>query len=163
MTQQDHKVLGLDLASETGHSVFANGVFSWGHKKFVRRKGRKTIPDDHIGIKFHDFRNYLKELIYTYKITMIAYEEPAGRASSMQALYGLRGVMMDVACKRDIIVKSIYPSTLKKWATGNGHASKYDMMKVLNEKHGFAVSTHDEADAVFLVLWARSTFALDIK
>lgn len=70
-----------------------------------------------------------------------------------------RTVVWMTAHLHSIACQCIPVGTLKKFATGNGHAEKPDMRKALENyatfKHRVNDMTDDEVDATFLWIWAN--------
>ena len=156
--EESDRVLGLDAASSTGWCVMhpKGAVIEVGHEKFAPPKtGRKTIPDDHPGGRFQQLHIFLRAVIQKHGITHIAYEEPGGGAGRYALLLeaGMRGVIYCLAAFYQIRIYSIAPGTLKKYATGNGHADKEEMSIVLGGCHEIYLNQDDEVDAAWLALW----------
>jgi crossover junction endodeoxyribonuclease RuvC len=63
----------------------------------------------------------------------------------------LGGVIRDRLADVAPIVE-VAPATLKKFATGNGRASKDEMIGALASRHGHAFKSNDEADAFALLM-----------
>jgi Holliday junction resolvasome RuvABC endonuclease subunit len=151
------KALSLDLGSDTGFAVLANGIVTSGTKSFTRRHGRKTLPDDHEGIIFHDFTRWLKDTIRENHPKYLIYEEPMGHwknASAPRMIYGLRGVLFSVSCQLELPLFNIPQTALKLFAVGKGNADK-DLMRETAIRH-FSTSqdiSHNEADALFILRW----------
>lgn len=153
------KILGLDLSTTaTGWCALYTDEshIDVGTKGFpTPKKGRRTIPDEHPGKQFGHFTVWIYDILYRKQIDIIAYEEPAGHFKSMNALLGLRGIMYAAACAFAVPVYTIYPSQLKKWATGKGNADKSTMRKALEERL-FWVSDDNQVDAIWLAYWCES-------
>lgn len=153
-----YNVLGLDLSmTETGWvMLYRDGTVDYGTKSFPPpKKGRKSIPDEHPGKQFLAFSRWLGTLLRETTPDLIAYERPAGQFKSMDALLGLRGIFYSTAAGREIPVDFTYPSSLKKWATGNGKADKSMMYNELCDR-GYDIDNDNIVDAFFLALWGRS-------
>jgi Holliday junction resolvasome RuvABC endonuclease subunit len=156
-TDPDAKVLGLDLSfTNSGWAMLANGITTFGSKSYpAPKKGRKNSPDEHDGLRFLNYSRWLSKLIRDNSPKLIAYEIPAGQHSSMQALYGLRGILFAIAAGQAVPIAGTYPSSLKLFFTGSGCASKEDMIAVCNDLN-FDVRNSDEADAIALTIWGAS-------
>lgn len=57
----------------------------------------------------------------------------------------------------------IAPSSLKKFATGNGRAKKPEMVAAVRDRLGFEVRKHDEADAVWIAVAAGHAAGVPIQ
>lgn len=150
------KLLALDVAKHLGWCIFANGIYTAGtHILPTPKKGRKTIPDEHPGLRFDAFSTWLYDMITMYKTTHIAYEitgsQQNGRTN--QSLLGLRGVLYGMASRYELPILETYPGTLKLHATGNGHASKEDMRQAWIDKFDEDPGDFDETDARWLAHW----------
>lgn len=152
------KTLGLDLAAHSGwcnlhktdlHHSFEHGAF----KIKPLFKGNKSRPMDHPGRQFWDMETTLWDLLQNHQPDRIAYETPAGQMNAMKNLYGYRSLLMYVAAEMSIPVLSIYPSTLKKFATGSGRADKAQMAEALEVKWSLKLDNDNTVDAVWLSLW----------
>ena len=62
----------------------------------------------------------------------------------------LGGVVRNALWRARIPYLDVAPNTLKKAATGNGRASKYDVIKAAERKLGYDDTSDDEADALWL-------------
>ena len=88
----------------------------------------------------------------------LVYEKatPSGRGTH-EAQYGMLTAVLMAAERLGASPSPevIHPATLKKWATGNGHADKSEMVAAANEKQQRKHIVDDnEADAVCLFYWA---------
>ena len=142
----DKTVLALDIGSTTGFAVNvdrANDAAWHGTVKFSA-----PIHDQ----RFCQFADWLADRITDLKPDIIVYEHgtPIGLAAK-QLLFGFAAVARLIAWRREVAVLFMWPSTLKKWATGKGNCTKSDMINEA-EKRGFAPKTDHEADAILLLL-----------
>lgn len=97
-------------------------------------------------------------LITDIKPKIIGYERAhhRGGAATRQALGFV--TVIELAAERAMVPYiGVASSTLKKWATGNGRAAKYEMVAAANEKFGLRLSDkdHDAADALLIAEYAR--------
>lgn len=85
-----------------------------------------------------------------HRPTRVVYEAPisGGRTGSIE-LHQLYGVLRPHIYQAGAVETPVWPSTLKKKATGKGNASKDDMLLVAVTL-GYRPANHDEADAVLL-------------
>ena len=139
-------VLGLDLATKTGWAVLtlegliSSGVFSMENMA----NSQKCLT----------FYQWLNKMIETYKPEAIVYEHPIIHKlnrSGVGSIKNLEGILF-VACELfKVPFASVYPATLKKFATGSGRASKREMKDcaktVFNE---IKIIDDNHADALFL-------------
>lgn len=138
-----NEVLALDVASHTGYySVYESGTWN-----FTESKGRN-------GNKMHGaFRVMLVAFIRRYGIRRIVAEDVSVNRHfyDMRRLAELRGILLEVCDELDLPEPEfVNPSTLKKFATGNGRADKAAMMRACEEKYGFCAADDNVADACLL-------------
>lgn len=89
------------------------------------------------------------------KFDLAIYERPFARGqAATRALWGQAGVVEAVATRHGLPVLDMPPSTIKKFATGHGHASKQDMMAAAKQ-FGYKSDNEHEADAVCLLKYAE--------
>jgi len=146
------KILALDLATKTGWATNINGRMS-GVIEFPLRRGESP------GMRFLRCRSWLFDMYYLLqgKIQVIAYEQVHHRGGyATQVLVGLETEVQTFAAQKEIQVSPVHTATLKKWATGNGRASKADMIKAA-KTHGWNPKDDNEADAQLLLMYANTT------
>ena len=69
----------------------------------------------------------------------------------MRRLAELRGVLLEVCDETDIPEPEfINPAALKKWATGNGRATKEEMIAACKNRYGIVPVDDNAADACHL-------------
>ena len=74
----------------------------------------------------------------------------------------LHGVYKLVLQQFDFEPTIVYPSTLKKFITGNGRSSKDEVRKAVNENYpDLKFKTHDQSDAAALAIWGYQTHFLE--
>lgn len=149
------KILALDLATTCGWAVSANGVITSGSQCFTRYHGSKSRPQDHLGMPYSQFRNWLADKLHTDKPDQIAYEEVMrwGGASAAHCFGGFRGIMLDLACRYNGIPCFGYvPTAIKKYWAGKGNADKDDMVAATLLKYpNLDLSDDNEADALAIL------------
>lgn len=149
------KILALDIATTTGWACGKGNNLSYGHLIVAQC--------DNLSDKFFRFYNLMEKFIEIKTPEVIVIERPFIRGyASTYWLCGACAIAEMVAASRRIPVIKFSPTTIKKFTTGNGRASKEDMMKAI-KKRGFKPEIHDEADAIGLHLYTQSqlTFKLE--
>lgn len=161
MRREVHPVLALDLATRTGWAIRdRDGTFRSGVESFKVKGGESP------GMRFLRARAWvadkLEELAPTlkrHKAPVVAWERPhhRGRAAT-EVLLGLQAVVQEeVARFPGAIGCHVETGTVKKHATGNGRASKSEMVAAAGPYSllvGHVVEAEDEADALHVLFWA---------
>ncbi len=147
-------ILALDLATRTGAAYMRrDSVFGWAD---VWDLG---TPGDHLGNQLARLRDLLDETIERYPVRIVYAEHGARGSVAFRALefHGeMRGVLLCWAADRGLPVRFVNPSTLKKWATGNGHAEKSQMISAAQTLSGNPdIRDDNAADACNLAFYAR--------
>ncbi len=136
-------ILALDIATHTGYySVHEGGI--WNFTESIRRNNCK---------QHKDFRDTLMSFIQKYGIKQIVAEDinVNNFFSDMRKLSEFRGILLEVCDELNLPESAfINVSTLKKWATGNGRATKQDMVETCQTKYNYFPKDDNEADAFLL-------------
>jgi Holliday junction resolvasome RuvABC endonuclease subunit len=142
-TIDKNQVLALDLGARTGyHSVHESGT--WNFTESKRRNDNKMHGA---------FRTMLISFIRHYGIHRIVIEDVVVNQHffDLRRLAELRGILLEVCDTLDLPEpEAVNPSTLKKWATGNGRADKMMMMQACEEKYHYVPPDDNAADACHL-------------
>jgi Holliday junction resolvasome RuvABC endonuclease subunit len=151
-------VLALDPATATGfaHSNGEHGTWDLGHNRWP----------DMPGGKLHKLRERIIEVHAQWgPIELVAFEEASfggnqsgKRKMQMQVIVfhnKIRGIIEEAACDIGAKLLPVNPTSLKAWATDNGHATKADMMRMLERHYGIRTSDDNEADAIWILKWAE--------
>ena len=146
------KILALDIDSYCGwaHSLGSSGVWLLKPKK-----------DESDGIRLIRFANKLRWLKKALGIDIIAYEAAmhGGRANRGLVTHSeLQGVVKALSEELKYEYKGYGPTEIKKFATGNGKASKEDMIKAACKFSGRIIIDDNEADATCLLEMAKMQF-----
>lgn len=147
--------LSLDLGTRLGWALrWPSGKIEHGRQDFSPLSGCGE------GTRFLRFRGWLHtqkarcELLGS-PIDEVLYEEIAfivpGQAYSAHVWGAMWGTLIAWAEHHGIPYKGISPSTLKKAVAGSGRAKKPAVMAAVRAR-GFAVVSHDEADAIAILL-----------
>lgn len=133
-------ILALDIATTTGWKTrTSSGVWNL-----------KPNRGESEGMRVVRFKAKLKELITIESIQLISYERPAGlHKSSIMVASEMIGVMKDLCVESGIDLACYSSKEIKKFATGNGNASKSDMINSARNL-GYNPSDDNEADAIHL-------------
>lgn len=137
------QVLALDVATKTGYySLHESGT--WNFTESKRRNGNKMHGA---------FRVMLVAFIRRYGIRRIVAEDVAVNRHfyDMRRLAELRGILLEVCDELELPEPEfVNPSTLKKFATGDGRATKEQMIRSCREKYRYEAVDDNAADACHL-------------
>lgn len=138
-------ILALDMASHTGWAFrCADGSIQSGTALFLGTLNR--------GGRWLRFEDWLK----TLPAKLIVYEEPFVHFKHRQGLglgYGFEAILRLHCARNEIRCVGVSNSALKKWATGDGAASKDKMLRFA-QSMGWSISDYDECDARWLLEYA---------
>lgn len=142
------RILALDMATTTGWAAKTETGVTSGTHKLTLRRGESE------GMRFLRFRAWVKDILELVQPDVVAYEAPHHRGGHATALaVGLRTILLAEVASRGIEHTSVHTATLKKHATGNGRASKDEMIAAACQL-GYAPSDDNEADALHVLHWA---------
>lgn len=141
ITQSD--ILALDLATQTGYySIHEAGA--WNFYESKTRNDNKSHKA---------FRDTLIAFITRHGIKQVVAEDlnVNNYFTDMRRLAEFRGILLE-ACDELDLPEPVFINvmTLKKFATGNGRATKLDMINACVEKYNYRPRTDDEADAFWV-------------
>lgn len=157
------KILAFDLASCTGWACRD------GDREILSGVLDLSIGEGgHPGARSLRARGALRALAEKHRPDVIAWERivQAGRgggsAAATTGLYSLETQLVEVAYTVGAETLTVMPSTLKKFATGDGRADKARMVLEARKRWaGWTPQTHDEADARWVLLWAEQHHAAE--
>ena len=140
-------ILALDIATKTGWAMVIDNVVTSGVVDL------KDYDDE--GARAVAWFDWLILHPLQHKIDMMVIEAVAGFSFGATAyrVYGLHYVAHLVAFDNQIARRTVPPSTLKKFTTGNGRAKKKDMIAAV-QAWGFNPQDDNEADALALLCYA---------
>ena len=147
------QVLALDIATHCGyHSMHGGGT--WNFTESMRRNNNKQHAA---------FRNTLIEFIQEHDIKQIVAEDVSvnNHFTDARKLSEFRGILFEV-CDTFDLPEPIFinPMTLKKFATGNGHADKHMMIEFCKKRWNIEPVDDNHADAVHLFFCLIKRFRL---
>lgn len=159
------RILALDPATVTGFAYVDQylAIPSIGCRVF------RSKPGEHPGLRFAHYREFLNEIISHYEPNNIVYEEPLfpgkrTRRGNLTVSFGFEAQLLGIAAIWKIPCHGVHPGTLKKWATGNGKATKEQMIEAART-HWPTVQLKDhqdnEADALMLLNWALTHLGVE--
>lgn len=146
-------ILALDIATHCGYfSVHESGT--WNFTEGKRRNGNKQ----HLALK-----DTLTAFIREHGIQRIVAEDVSvnNHFFDMRKLAEFRGVLLCVCDELDLPEPEfVNPKVLKKFATGNGNASKDDMKQAYTARFNRLPLDDNEADAFWLFQYYVSKYRI---
>ncbi len=157
------RILALDCATKTGWAICEGGkIIESGVQEFSLQRGESN------GMRFLRFNRWLSEMVLA--IDVIAYEQAHHRGgAATEVCVGMTTRVQELAASRKCECLPVHTGRLKKWATGNGAASKDAMIEeassriIAQDLHAMLVTIIDDnhADAILLALYAWSEVGHD--
>jgi len=153
-------VVGVDL-SLTSTAVSANHLDSSAlHVKRIRSKGSKEDGlSDHID-RLNTLAVQVCSAVLSVKPALVFMEDMmfgTAKDTSAHRRSGLWWMVASMLYREGVPMVAVPPTSLKKWATGKGNASKDMVLAAGVRKWPDTVSQNDEADAAWLSDMAKHT------
>lgn len=125
----DIRILGIDHSTRTGWSMVENEICVETGNFYVENMQNES---------FQDFETKLKFVISKEKPDKIAIEMPRHQTNGdiTRFLTGLYTIEKLVALNFGIQIAEVDPRTMKKFITGNGNATKKEVLDSLIDKFG---------------------------
>ena len=142
-TLKKSELLALDIATHTGYFC-TSGFGTWNFTESKRRNDNK---------QHKDFRDTLMSYIVSNGIRHIVAEDinVNNHFTDMRKLSEFRGILFEICDELDLDEPTfVNVATLKKWATGNGRATKPEMIKACIDKYRFTPKDDNVSDACHL-------------
>lgn len=157
MPSDSRKILALDPATRTGfaHSNGHRGVWDLSRYSQASDKALALFREIHSA---HDY----------WTVELVAIEEAGfgagpGQLHTMAFHNQLRGAVMTAAGSIGAGLVAYKPTSIKKFATGNGRATKQQMVRAAKTVLGIEPRSDDEADALFILEMARQGFVTEAE
>lgn len=153
------KVLGLDM------SLTRTGIALGSARTIERCTHALTAPPTGAASAFRGVREaridfIVREVLCVFESRppdLVVIEDYAhGRVTSASTLGELGGVLRHELWLREVPYVTVVSSTIKKFATGDGRASKDDMVEAALP--WWPIENHDEADALHMVRWGSERY-----
>jgi hypothetical protein len=141
------RVLCLDLGTRTGWASFIGPDVKSGFENFAPH------PGENRGCRYIRFNVWLYSW-KTQKLEDVVIERPIPFHNNRQAAeiaFGLSTRVEEFCARHDVRLHLVNNATLKKWATGDGRASKSDMLTFARAVSHRQIIDDNEADAVVLL------------
>jgi Holliday junction resolvasome RuvABC endonuclease subunit len=154
LTPRPLRIFALDPAALTGW------CYNDGQHRLYGRVKVTSEADVHPGDRNVRFLDWLTRMLAQHPSDLVAYEEAGFGASNnphIAAMHAeLRGLIKIAACDKGIRCVPLNIGTIKKFATGSGHAKKPQMIAAAERFFGLTGLDDNEADAVFIEALARN-------
>jgi len=148
-------ILALDTATQTGWARISDDGKLMDSGTFCLR----DKPKDSYGTMFNKLTRFISECDGLYmpnRLTTIAYEQAHFRSGpSTRIGVGCNTVVLMACDSMQIQPFSVHTASLKKWATGNGRASKDDMMAWAGQHCDIIDDNHADAIAVGMYAYEK--------
>ena len=142
------RVLALDCATKCGYAI-SDGISGV--------KDLKPSPNQRPGARYQRLRTLLKQALQTYPdLSLVVYEEPIPHHKGIEAAemaWGYVAIIKMWCADHDMAVRGVHISSWKKFVTGNGKATKDDVIDAV-KKMGFIPFDHNHADSIGIMLYA---------
>lgn len=149
-----NQILGLDIAEHCGY-FSQHGRGTWNFTESMSRNKNK---------QHKAFRDTLIEFIQTNGIRQIVAEDVnvSKFFAAMRKLSEFRGILLEVCDELNLPEPYFVPvPTVKKFATGNGKATKDEIVAAMIARYGLTPADDNEADACFIYHYYVRKFRLN--
>ncbi len=146
------KILTLDCGTHTGWAFGDGKVIESGVQAFDLKRGESP------GMRYIRFNAFLRELLDLLEPEVVVYEMAHHRGgAATELMAGMTTRILEACAARKIDHSSVHSMTLKKAVAGSGRAEKHDMIMAANNYFGLSIIDDNQADAVCILIWARTT------
>ncbi len=144
-------ILAIDLGTKTGWALSKEGEITSGSVSFEVTKFNGT------GLRFISFRNWLFDMVKKHNVDVVVFEMVYRHLGTFAAhVYGGFLSQLQVVCEElNIPYQGYGVKEIKKHMTGNGNATKDDMIRA-TEALGFRPIDDNEADGIAILKLALS-------
>lgn len=143
-------ILALDIGTSLGWALRTRAGVSSGTKSFAEK--RNETRGDRLLRLWRWLSGMNREPLAYVAYELVRAHGPGGILTAH--CYGqFEGVLLTWAARNGIEVRPVGVGTVRKAVCGNGNAKKPDVDAAVRAL-GFVPSTHDEADAIAVLLWA---------
>jgi len=142
-------ILALDCGTKTGWATSVDGKIESGMQDFTKRRGESN------GVMFLRFNAWLREMCGMIGAGDIAvYERAHHRGGAATEIgVGLATRVMEYATEVGSEYMAVHSASIKKHVTGNGRASKKDIMDWFTTTTGKQPIDDNESDAMALLYY----------
>lgn len=150
------RILSLDFGGNTGWAIGKTGDLSGiTSGAWDIRPMRGESP----GMRYIKLRGHLQACLKAYPDIMLAVYEQAHHRGGAPTEYavGCTTHLQSWAAETSIETTPAHSATIKKFITGKGNAEKGAIIAAVTER-GFHPGSHDEADAIAMLLMTIEKF-----
>ena len=152
MVKHMHKILALDLGTNTGWAIWQQAGPQTGYQVF---SGTINLKNDRFqggGMRFLRFRHWLDDLNYNGEITSVYFEEVRRHiGTDASHVYGGFLATLTAWCEdHNLPYQGVPVPHIKRHITGKGNANKQEVIKAV-EAIGYHPKDDNEADALALL------------
>lgn len=143
-------VLALDLGLKTGYAIAENGK--------ITKSGVWKLHGKQLGSFINNFRDQLSNLHLDESYTIYYEDVVAHKGTRAAHIYGALKFTLLARAIRYNMHEQVHPvgvKVIKKFITGNGNATKYDVIGAVRSQ-GFNPQDDNEADAIALAMYGKS-------
>ena len=143
-------ILAIDPATQLGWATYDGSQYLSGSVCLVEHAAKGIRRDEHRVAAMRELLDGFKGVVH------LIFEGSAGQRyhQAMKVACQLEGVMLGWAHDNNVLVESVAPTFVKKWATGSGRAGKGDMMKAAKRLTGVDADDDNAADALCILAMA---------
>ena len=149
-------ILAIDPANTTGYALGDGQRAAYGTWDLT------AWGTGHPGNRLVRLHELVGRTIRDNGVELIAFEAASfgGVNQATKAAHNeLRGVIRLTAAEAGIQCQEYHPTTIKKFATGHGHATKQQMVRAAKTLLGLETESDDVADAAFILALAQRDVA----
>lgn len=152
------KIFFFDAATKTGWAVYLGGEpyskIESGVVEFRAGRGESN------GMRYRNFAAWVGQMLDKYKPSIVGYEQAHHRGGyATELCVNFTGRIQEECARRNIDYAKVHTAKLKKHITGNGRASKVDVIEAVKKKYyGIGIVDDNHADALAGLDYMMSKF-----
>ena len=144
------KILALDVATKTG----------WCHEEESGTWDFNPKRDESKGMRLVKFKAKVYDVINGEDIDLVVFERTAGaHKNELIDQAELHGVLKELCERLNVDYKAYSAGEIKKFATGNGKATKHQMIQACIDNYNEDPCDDNEADAIHLYFLAKRDYS----
>jgi len=148
-------ILAIDAATRLGWAYEVAGVCDSGVESFELRKSETR------GWRYVRFHAWLYEW-KSWHLDLLVVERPLPnhcQRAVAEIAFGFYTRIEEFCARKNVELQTVHNGTLKKYACGNGRASKPEMIAAA-QRLKLGVVDDNESDALWLLEWARKNLSI---